>query len=222
MIQKIETSNDLYQVYHSECLKAKTGKYPRLVQDFSKFENSENKVYFDRFLQTLNTYNDLVNPVLFIRALAEYHKGFFLPKVLNTMTAMRIYREFIIEFNKLEDPNDIYQRLLRDLKFVAEFCIENKLYDGLYEYFHHNEAFIPSAIKHCCAGNVSHFFLAACSTFPVIYKNYPSDSREMISNFDYEIQRSKLIFDPKCKTICDNLEHTLNMLILKLSSNDSK
>lgn len=221
-MRKIETSRDLYQVYHSECLKAKTGKYPKMVQDFSKFESSDNKIYFDRFLQTLETYGDLVNPILFIRALAEYHKGFFLPKILNTMTAMRIYREFIEEFNKLEDPEDIYQRLLRDLKFVAEFCIDNKLFDGLYEYLHHNEAFIPSVIKHCNSGSVSYFFLAACSTFPLIYKNYPSDSREMISNFDFETQRSKLIFDKKCKIVCDNLEQTLNTLILRLSSNSSK
>lgn len=211
------TPQEAYQIYHSECLNVKLGKYPKQIQDFSKFENSENKYFFERFCHLIERNGGFINPVLYIRALAKYYRGFFNPKVFTIPTSIRIYKLFIADFNKLNDPDDIYERLLEDLRFVSGFCIENRLFDGLFDYLHHNENFVPSIIKHCVSGEVSFFFPSACETFPIILKNYPSDAVSMIEDYDYKLCRSKLIFDKRCKIICDNLEYLLGSLISKNS-----
>src|SRR5574344_234639 len=127
------TSEELFVIYHRACLTEKNGTPPRTVKDFSKFNSSENKIYFDRFVQMKERSGDLLNVEMFCKALAQHYKGFFPPKAFIALSALRIYREYMNEFNKLEDPADILKRLYSDCAFVAKFCVDNRISDGIIE-----------------------------------------------------------------------------------------
>ena len=209
------TPQELFQLYHTECLKEKNGAPPRKVSNFEKFNASRDFAYFQKFCQTIERAGDLLNVDLFVRALARQYHGFFPPKAFIAPSAMRIYREFLHDFNKLEDPADIYSQLLADCKFVAQFCADNRMFDGISQYLAMDAQFIPVVIRHCYSGKISFFFLAAHEHFPTVLSSYPPDAVELIRNFDFKLQRSKLIFIDKCRVICDNLDKLIKMLIDK-------
>lgn len=207
---------ELYQTYLDECLTVKNGSRPRPVKDFSRFRASDSYPFFERLLQMKERSHDLLNERLLMRALAMHYGGFFPPKAMTSQAGMAIYREFIAEFNRLKDPDDISARLLEDCRFVASFCIRERLFEGLWQYVHHGETVMPSLIRHAYAGYVSYFFLAAIDSFPAVFNCYPADARELLKGFDYRLNRIKVAQIPKCKTISDNLERFISMIMQKM------
>lgn len=212
---------EAYQTYLTECLKVKNGSAPRRVKDFSKFNSSDAKPFFERLMQMKGRSGDMFNVTVFMRALAVHYGGFFPAKALVSQTAMKLYREYIAEFNNMTEPEDIRARLVEDCRFVSRFCVENGLNDVI-EYFHHNEMIVPSPVKHAYSGMISYYFLACCDTFPVISKCYPQDAMDMIRSFDYRVVRIKVAQIPSCKVIADNLGYIIRMSMSKMRSLNSK
>ena len=212
------TGQDVYQIYHRECLKIKTGKIPRNIVNFSNYESKDNKQFFERTAQTKEMSGDLFNVDLFIRALAIQHKGFFNPKLLVAPSAMKVYRLYLEELNAQKDPEDIAKRIIDDIKFVARFCV-SKSFTCFEEYLEDEKCMIPSIIKHAYSGQISYFFLACIDFFPHLLQNYPPDARELISDFDYKLCRSKIIFIPRCKTIADNFYFLIKKTIKIMENN---
>lgn len=215
------TIEELYQTYLDECLTVRNGCRPRPVRDFSRFRESDSYPFFERLLQMKERSHDMLNERLLMRALAHHYRGFFPPRAMTSQAGMALYREFIAEFGRLKEPADIYARLLEDCRFVARFCLDNSLPDGLMEYVHHGEALIPSLVKHAYAGFTSPFFLAAIDTFPVIFRSYPEDARELLRDFDYRLNRIKVAQIPKCKVVADNLDRFISMAMRKMADQSS-
>lgn len=212
------TGQDVYQIYHRECLKVKTGRIPRNVVDFSNYEKKDNKQFFERVAEMKGMAGELLNVDLFIQALAIQHGGFFNPKLMIAPSAMKVYRIYLSELNAKKDPDDINQRIINDIKFVSKFCAEKNL-NCLEDYLEDEKCLIPSIIKHAYSGQISYFFLACIEFFPHLLQNYPADARELISDFDYKLCRSKVIFSSKGKVIVDNFYNLIRMMIGKYKEN---
>ena len=208
------TGQDIYQIYHRECLKAKTGVIPRKIKNFDNYENKETKHYFERVAQMKAMAGDIFNVDLYIEALAKQYEGFFNPKALIAPSAMKVYRLYLLELNNKKDPIDIYERILADIRFVVKFCKEQE-FKYFEDYLEHDQYLIPSVIKHAYNGQTSYFFLACVDSFPMLMKNYPSDSQELLKDFNYKVCRSKIIFDAKCRTIADNLSKIITSSLSK-------
>lgn len=208
------TAREIYQLYHHYCLLAKNGAPPRAIKNFEKFEQSKDKIYFERVADMVNNSPDLFNARIFVSCLAEQYKGFFPPKVLISPSAIKIYRIHLKQINEEADPEAIYKQVISSCRFIVDFCKQNKI-PSFSDYLEHKAELIPSLIAHVYSGKVSYSFLGCIDFFPHIAASYPADAMEMIHEFDYKLARSKIVFIPKCKAVADNLNVLIDSLIAK-------
>lgn len=208
------TAREVYQLYHHYCLLVKNGVPPRAIKNFDKFEQSKDKIYFERIADMANGSPDLFNVRAFICCLAEQYKGFFPPKALISPSAIKIYRIYLKQINDESSPEAVYKQVISSCRFIVDFCKANKIPD-FSSYLEHKATAIPSLIAHVYSGKVSYSLLGCIDFFPQIAASYPADAMEMIHEFDYKLARSKIMFIPKCKDIADNLNVLIDSLIAK-------
>jgi hypothetical protein len=206
------TAEEAYQLYHHYCLMEKNGCPPREIKNFDKFNAKEDKIYFERFADTVTRSAGLMNPNIFMSAMAKQYKGFFPSRFLISPAAMRIYRISIQKINEESNAQSIYESVMKSCNFIARFCIEKGL-DSFSDYLFHNNNLIPSLVKHAYSGEISYLFLGCIKDFNLIKSNYPVDSMELINDFDFNLYRSKIVFIKKCCVISDNLEYIIGKLI---------
>jgi len=199
----------IYKVWHRETFKAK-GTHVREVKDFSKAKSKPTWEYFESFEYFMDRNNGALDLEIYMKALAEYHEGYFNPMLLGTQKSIKIYKNFVKEnLAKVEnDEVDMKAEILRSIKFIVGFCHENNV-ASFGEYISHDKYLIPSLLKHYNAGSVSPFFLACIDNFNIILTNFAQDAvDEYVSDFEdwYYRYRIKVRGNKECKKISDNLE----------------
>jgi len=208
------TPEEAYQLYHHYCLLEKNGSPPRGIKNFDKFNLKEDKIYFERFADSVTRSDGLMNAKVFMSALAKQYKGFFPARILISPSAMKIYRMNIQKINEENNQDSMYKSVITSCNFIVNFCVEKKI-SCFSDYLFYNSNIIPAIIKHAYSGEVSYLFLGCVKDFNLIKMGYPKDSMELISDFDFNLYRSKIVFIKKCCVISDNMESIIDSLISK-------
>jgi len=210
------TPEDIYREFHKHTVFYKTGIYPRTVKNFDKPKAKPEWVYFERLAQMVDNNAGMINYRIYIESLARHYNGWFKPALLPSMKAIKIYKIHKTIMNSTTDRELIYEGIIKSIKFIGDFCKENRIKD-FDSYMYHNADYFPTMLKHFTAGSITSYFLTLIPDIKLIIRNFPQDCvEEFCEEFliDYDLCRSKAISLPKVRKICDNLENLINKCIL--------
>ena len=209
------TVQEAYQMYVKHCVKEKTGSYPRPIQNFDKLNDGELFPIFNRFCKLCEDSGKLLNPDVYMEAMAKHYHGFFPPKTLIIPTAFRIYRKYVANQNQLKDDQEVIDLVLRTCREVTNYCVTRKI-DNIEDYFYENSMLLPTVSKHYHSGLVNDYWLACMPNVVDIIDGYPPDVSDFTKSFKYKPARDKVIMIAKLRTLADNFIYVMNQSISKL------
>lgn len=195
----------LYNTY-LRISRKKQNKPFKLRQNWEGFEESENFVLISK-LKNFFDRNEVVNIEDFFLAPYEVYpeESFYDLQYYNTLSAVKVYNIYCnIKSNLDPDSETQINSVLRGLKFIRDYCIENKI--NLSEYLLHKEkgATTNTFVVHLKEKNVSVYNLFAFSDFERVYGRIDQYVLKFILN-DFankiSIYRGKFYGSKKCKYV---------------------
>lgn len=211
------SAEQLYQIFHKETNLVK-GINVRLVQNFDNIKSSKYWPFFESASNLINRNNGHIDATLYIRSLAIFFKGWFNPEFLTSRKSITIYKNYLEQQEQEMSEEFIKSEIVRSVKFIAQFCIENNL-NELSDYLSHDINMIPTLMKHIVAGSISYYYLACLDSLLMIIDSYPQDAKDdYLPNFEQKLNifRSRIIYNNIQGLIPKNIENITNELIQKL------
>jgi len=217
---------DIKQIYNTflRISRQKQNKPFKLRQDWSDFETSKGylpclklKNFFDRNY-TVNIEDYLVAPYEVYEEEGYYDLDFY-----NTLSAVKVYNIYCNKKNQLDPDTDIQvNSILRGIKFIKNFCLENNL--KLEEYLTHFEqgSIVNSFIIHLKSKDVSIYNLFPLKDFDKHYSKLDFETLRFILNdvpLKISILRAKFFNSTKGRNIAiaglKLIEKEINKNLLK-------
>jgi hypothetical protein len=195
----------LYNTY-LRISRKKQNKPFKLRQNWDGFDESENyllvlklKNFFDR--------NEVVNIEDFFLAPYEVYpeESFYDLHYYNTISAVKVYNIYCnMKANSDPDSEIQINSVLKGLKFIKSFCLENKIKLGEYLNFKQVGATTNSFIVHLKEKNISIYNLFAFSDFERVYGRIDGHILKFVLNdlsSKITIFRGKFYGSKKCKQL---------------------
>jgi hypothetical protein len=203
-----------YYLYVKHCVYESKGQIIGRFDGFNADKLNENGRYpiFERFCRLANDSGSLLDPNLFVKAMAVHQHGFFDPKMLILPSAFRIYRQYVELINESNDQVRILESVFASSRFVADFCKVNGLSD-FDAYLAYGEMTIPALAKHYSAGSISSFFLSCIPEITGVIDQFPDDVKPLFAGFNYKLTRMKVVHGTaRLKTFSDNFILIVNSI----------
>jgi hypothetical protein len=207
------TPNEIYSLFHKETNLAK-GVHVRPVKNFEHAHASKDWNYFVSCANLINRNNGHIDPYLYIKALAQYFKGWFNPSFLTSRQSISIYKDYLLTLEQDITPQLINEEISRSIKFIVKFCLENNLSEFC-DYLSHDLYLIPTILKHISAGSVSFYALACINNFSILLQSYPPDTiQDYLPNYSERVNlfRSRIIYNK----LNYDVENIINEMLKRL------
>ena len=209
---KIYTVKDIIYKYckatHPDKYSSDKEKYNLYIKSFK--HNKELLNEFQTFTDTMNRH-PMIDADVYITALADYYKGIFNPKYLNTQNSIKIYKVYIQCINNLTDINKIHVFIKQSINYVINFCKEHNI-STFNEYVMYNVPLMPELLRAYACGNITAHFLACIPNFRRLTLNYDQSFVESILGDYLEAEqgyRDTIIRDKELKKITDNFKYII-------------
>jgi hypothetical protein len=201
------TTEDIYNIYNKEILLYTKNINARRITNFTKKKEHPDWQYFEIFTKRVNTSNNQINPTIYIKSLINFFDGYFNLKLLSSVKAIKIYKQYIME-NKYDN---CYNDVLNSIKFIIKYMKDNNI-SCIDEYMLINNDIFPVFAQHFNNGSISKYFAVLIPDIKIFINNYPQDiSDQFFKAFISDINdiKSHILCYPKIKKINDNLENII-------------
>lgn len=208
------TPEELYRAYHRETNLA-AGRVVKTVNNFDKAKNKPEWQFFIHCTNVINRNSGQIDYKIYMKSLAEHHKGWFKPDILGSTKSLAIYKQYIRQLENDSSVDYITKSLLQSINFVIKYCKENEI-TSFEEYLNKDINLIPIILKHYNAGSISLYFLSSISDFREICSSYPQDCVfDYLADIDnkYSTYRIRVLSIERLKNIVVNLEQIINTKI---------
>lgn len=95
MFKKFPTIEEIYNYYHNQTFFIMKGFYPKSVKNFDNLVSDSDKELLRKFQNFLKRNSEMIDWKLYIKSLAQYFKRRFELKVLGSLAANKIYRQYL-------------------------------------------------------------------------------------------------------------------------------
>lgn len=212
------TPEQIYSIWRREGIKAKN-KDVSSVGDVKNFDEAKSKPgwHFIESCAALLNRSQMIDPNLYIRAIAQDCGGFPMLSDLVGARAISIYKKYV---NSLRSNVDtVYDRYMESIVNMINYCSENNI-KNIDEYLSDNMYVFPTSIKHLNSCLISEEFFVSSNKIFVYLRKYPADiKRDFLGNdiLDYSRADSNIKINDKLIKIRNNFDHVIESLLLKRS-----
>ena len=226
-MQQEEQSNSLarkiYSYYRDKYMMTTKKCHARAITNWDSVEAKETYIYFKRFATMVQKSGGQINYQLYIDSLFDHFKGGFNVKNIGTQSSLGIYKRYINNINKLSDATEVYTNVVKSLKFIINYCVDNNIND-FNEYFILNYNTFPTVVLHYNSGSISQGCFALIPNIVNRVNSFPTD---VINDYFTEEVKKQLItnkmlivaMNTKLQYIADNFVKIVNDGIQKKKSN---
>lgn len=177
-MRKIPTIEEIYNYYHQTTMFEMKGFYPRSIKNFEKILTESNKELLIKFQNFIIKNGSIINWKIYVLSLAKYYKNRYDLKLLGSLAATKIYKQYVEFINSPENltESELKERILNSLLFIVNYIKDNDI-KSFKDYFTIDSNIIPIYIKHINSGSVSKIFYS-CFTWEnriKIFFNTPDD-----------------------------------------------
>ena len=129
--------------------------------------------FFERFANFANDNAGVIDWKRFIKTIAEVHKGWFSPKELCSMKAIKLYKTYVSFDNDTDDEEKILKGISNSIEYIANTLEDKHLecFDDLFV----NDEIVPTVLKGLSSGKINFYFLAMCPNIKLKLTTFPTD-----------------------------------------------
>ena len=196
------------------------GKGFRYRQNWDGFEGSEDHNYVQNIDKTFKKFPHFFTEEFFDCPYKVFgdQKGFFNLKFYASAKAITTYVSFV-GLRRNQEPDEQIEYIKDSLRFVSEFCLENKLF--LKDYVDFKSVAQNDCLKHLKEHKVSWYVALHLPGFQNLLYNMPTDEFELYfgTNIDTQAFLNKLLVSKTAhRVVKKGIERVAEFLRNKLTS----